>query len=164
MANRLSKTMCFLAALFLGPMALADTSNGESRPFPDAEQMKNTLSAMGFNEPWSMTDGGEKQPLNNGELWIRDGNYFAVMSVRDDNEQVMQLSLINNLSVCAQLGIAATGNSSKSVFSEFSHLTGKALTKPETPAFNEQSPFHYHVLITEMIAERTLMQCGVKNQ
>ncbi|USH04089.1 hypothetical protein K6Q96_06590 [Grimontia kaedaensis] len=126
--------------------------------------MKSSLSAMGFNEPWSTTEGGEKQPLKNGELWIREGNYFAVMSVRDDNEKTMQLSLINNLSVCAQLGIAATGQSSKSVFSAFSHLTGKALTQPETTAFNIQSPFHYHVLITEMIAERTLMQCGVKNQ
>ncbi|CZF79366.1 hypothetical protein GCE9029_01419 [Grimontia celer] len=164
MANRLSKTVCFVATLLLGPMALANTPGGESRSFPDSEQMKSTLSAMGFNEPWSMTDGGEKQPLNNGELWIREGNYFAVMSVRDDNEQAMQLSLINNLSVCAQLGIAATGDSSKSVFSAFSHLTGKALTQPETTASNEQSPFHYHVLITEMIAERTLMQCGVKNQ
>ncbi|CZF86516.1 hypothetical protein [Grimontia marina] len=164
MAIRLTKIVCILAGLMLLPMALANTSDGEGKVFPNTEQMKKALSAMGFDQPWNMTEGGEKQALNNGELWVRDGHYFAVMAVHDDNEQTMQVSLINNLSICAQLGIAATGDSSKSVFSAFTHLTGKALNKPETTAFNERTPFHYHVLITEMIAESTLMQCGVKNQ
>ncbi|WP_152442418.1 hypothetical protein [Grimontia indica] len=161
MANRLVKTVCFFMGILLSPGALSDRMDNT---FPDSIQMKNALFALGFDEPWNATEDGEKQTLTNGELWIREGNYFAVMAVHDDNEQVMQLSLINNLSVCAQLGIAATGDSSKSVFSAFSHLTGQALTQPETTAFNQHRAFHYHVLITEAIAERTLMQCGIKNQ
>ncbi|WP_407330507.1 hypothetical protein [Enterovibrio sp. 27052020O] len=130
--------------------------------FPAPESMKQVLEALGFEDPWTEMNEGEKLTIHNGEIWLRDGDYFALLGVSDTNENTMQLSLINNLSICAKLGMAVTGQPSKTVFNTFGTLTKDALIKPEQQMLAGDAPFYFHVLVTELLTNQTLMQCGVK--
>lgn len=127
----LIQTISLFAASFFTAATIA---NNEMAPqhFPATATMKQALVQFGFEDNWRETQGGEKMSLPNGELWLREGDYFAVMTVSDANEESMQISLVNNLSVCTKIAMAVTGDSSADTFSTYSQLTKQALLQPET--------------------------------
>ncbi|WP_028025249.1 hypothetical protein [Enterovibrio calviensis] len=135
--------------------------SSEGKGYPPTENIKKTLKVLGFEKPWASMSSGEKQIIENGEIWLRNNDYFAVLGVSDADEHRMHISLMNNLSTCAKLGMAITGESSSIVFKKFGSLTKNALNEPEQQMRSGKAPFYFHVLVTELLAEKTLMQCGV---
>ncbi|MDD1794621.1 hypothetical protein L4D06_18065 [Enterovibrio makurazakiensis] len=135
--------------------------SSEGKSYPPTENIKKALKALGFERPWASIGTGEKQIIENGEIWLRNNDYFAVLGVSDTDENGMHMSLMNNLTTCAKLGMAITGESSSIVFKKFGSLTKNALTEPEQKIRSGDAPFYFHVLVTELIANKTLMQCGV---
>ncbi|WP_394210082.1 hypothetical protein [Enterovibrio calviensis] len=160
--KRLYLSWLMAVSFAIWPLFIVPTISAQQLHYPAPQNMKDVLETLGFEDPWTDMNDGEKLIIHNGEIWLRDGDYFAVLGVSDTNENTMRLSLMNNLTVCAKLGVAVTGQSSSDVFSTFGTLTKDALVKPEQQMLSGNAPFHFHVLVTELLAGRTTMQCGVK--
>lgn len=160
----INNKVALILAVLMTNFSASSLAESPKHLFPSPAEIKKTLTLLGFKDTWQQTQGGEKLALDNGELWLRDGHYFAVMRVNDIDEQSMQRSLVNNLSICTQLGMAITGGPADTMFATFGNLTKQALVQPESAVNGGGTQFQYHVLMTELIADTPLMQCGVKRQ
>ncbi|WP_283130950.1 hypothetical protein [Enterovibrio norvegicus] len=133
-----------------------------AQSYPNAGETKANLEMLGYHNEWQPTQEGEKQVINNGEIWVNKEDTFAHLAVVDDDEDAMLISIIDNLAICATLGVAVSGQRSDQLFEIYGGLISNALSAPKKQIVDDVSAFRFHLTLIVGAEQTTLLHCGVK--
>ncbi|WP_241814532.1 hypothetical protein [Enterovibrio norvegicus] len=133
-----------------------------AQSYPSAGETKANLEMLGYHNEWQPTQEGEKLVIDSGEIWINNEETFALLAVIDDDEDAMRTSIIDNLAICATLGVAVSGQSSVHAFKTFGSLMGSALSHPKKQLFNDALAFRFHLMVSDDSGQATILRCGVQ--
>lgn len=130
--------------------------------YPNTNTTKENLNMLGYQSEWLSMQEGEKQVINNGEIWLNKEDTFAHLAVVDDDEDAMLISIIDNLAICATLGVAVSGQRSDQLFEIYGGLISNALSAPEKQIVDDVSAFRFHLTLIVGAEQTTLLHCGIK--
>ncbi|MBE1275830.1 hypothetical protein EH171_13105 [Enterovibrio baiacu] len=130
--------------------------------YPNTNETKANLEMLGYQNEWQPMQKGEKLVIDNGEIWVNNKDTFALLAVIDDDEETMRSSIIDNLAICATLGVAVSGQSSVHSFKTFGSLMGNALNHPKQKIVDDSLAFLFHLMVTDGAQESTMLRCGVQ--